>query len=145
MTDISTDATAADDAIGLPVASKGDKAFLRAPITLREETVGVPEWGRSIIVREMTAEENREWQLSNVKWDRGGNPAGMKKQDVDLRLLLRTCIDDHGVRLFTEDDFPLLRKQPAGVVSRLVRVAKRLSGLSDDEDARARDDAEKND
>jgi hypothetical protein len=131
--------------LALPVASKGDKAFLRAAVTLRVEHVAMPEWGRTVVVREMTAEENREYQISNLKWDARGNPVGFKRQDLDLRLILRTCVDDHAVRLFGEDDLPLLRKQPAAVIMRLLRVAKRLSGLNDDEDAATHAEQEKND
>jgi hypothetical protein len=130
--------------LALPVASKADKSFLRTDVELAEERVAMPEWGRTIIVREMTAAENRAYQLSNVRFDKGGNPKGMKQEDVDLRLLERTCVDDQGVRVFTEDDFGLLRKQPAGRILRLVRVAKRLSGLNDDEDAEAHAESEKN-
>jgi hypothetical protein len=119
----------------LPVASKSDKSFLRAQVSLGEERVPVPEWQRVVLVREMTAEENREYQLSNLKFDARGNAVGMKKQDGELRLLQRTCWDDQGNRLFSEDDFGLLRKQKAAIINRLTRVAKRLSGLGDDDEA----------
>jgi hypothetical protein len=143
MTTENTTDTAAG--LALPLASKGDKAFLRGTIELAEERVPIPEWGRTMIVREMTAAENRDYQLSNVKFDKGGNPKGMNKQDVDLRLLQRTCVDEQGNRVFSEDDFPLLRKQPAKIVLKLVRVAKTLSGLNDDEEVDERIENEKND
>jgi len=131
------------EGLALPIASKADKSFLRGVVELRERRVAVPEWGRTVVVREMTAQENRDYQVSNVRFDKGGNPKGLNKDDIELRLLLRTCVDESGTRLFTEDDFGLLRKQPASVVSRLVRVAKELSGLNiEDSDEGA--EAEKN-
>lgn len=137
--------TAIADGLALPIASKGDKGFLRSVVELKQRAVPMPEWGVTVIVREMTAQENREYQTSNVRFDKGGFAKGFNKEDVELRLLLRTCMDDHNVRLFTEDDFPLLRRQPASVIARLTRIAKELSGLDDDGDADEREERAKND
>lgn len=136
------------EGLALPVASKADKSFLRTPVELKQDRVPMPEWGRTVIVREMTAAENRDYQMSNIKFDKGGNPRGMQKEDLDLRLLLRTCVDEQGVRVFSEDDFGLLRKQPASLINRLVRPAKRLSALVDENDdlePEERIEVEKND
>jgi hypothetical protein len=146
MDEIRTEATAALEGLALPVASKADKSFLRGAIELKERRVPMPEWERTIVVREMTAAEMREYQLSNIRFDKAGNPRGMLKDDVDLRLVARTCVDERGVRVFGEDDFALLRKQPAAVIARLVRAAKDLSGLNtgDEDDADAIAEQEKN-
>ncbi len=119
--------------VAMPVASKDDKSFLHGGVTLRTATVAVPEWGRTIILRELTAAENVEYQKSNIRFDGRGNPMGLQKGGADVRLLLRAVVDEAGRPVFTSEDVPLLQKQPAAIISRLFRKAGELSGFNRDE------------
>jgi hypothetical protein len=99
---------------------------------LRRETVEVPEWGGSVIVREMTGAERDTYEADLVVT----SPEG----DVELRegfmngartkLAALSMIGDEGERLFTMEDVEALGALSAAALGRVFDVASRLSGLS---------------
>lgn len=96
---------------------------------IQSEVVAVPEWGGDVIVRAMSGTERDRFEQSNI--------AGKgKNRDVNLRgyrarLAIWSCVDEQGAFLFTEKDEDWLGAKSAAALSRIVDVASRLSGISD--------------
>lgn len=83
------------------------------------EDIDVPEWGGSVRVRSLTAQEREEFE------------AEMSKSSVCIRahLIARTLIDDDGNRIFETKDIVDLGKKNAVVMSKLFDASSRISGL----------------
>ena len=90
---------------------------------LPTETVEVPEWGGSVIVKTMTGTERDAYESSIVK--------GKKVDMTNIRAkLCAICIvDDNGERLFTDRDVVALSKKSAKALDRIFDVAQKLNGL----------------
>jgi hypothetical protein len=86
-------------------------------VDLGRELVSVPEWGGEVYVRVMTLGERLRWEDA---------PTG----DASVLLLAMTLCDDKGELLFTAADLEALRKKSIAATMRLLRVARRLNGLS---------------
>lgn len=103
--------------------------MIRSVKDIITETVFVPEWQASVVVRGMTGTERDAFEQSNIV-GKGRN------RDVNLRnyrakLVIWSCIDEQGNRLFTEADADWLGEKSAAALSRIVDVASRLSGISE--------------
>lgn len=125
-------ATAPATGLALPVLTKGGKAFLRQVPALEHDTVPMPEWGCTVIVRELTAEEKQQYESSIVSFDRKGRPV-VSQKDVGLRLILLAVVDEADNPVFTTEDLPYLRQQPGKATDRIFKRAKELSGIGDDD------------
>lgn len=88
------------------------------------ERVDVPEWGADayVNVRVMTG---RERDLMESQF---------KDSTVGIRAwIAANCIcDDDGKDLFTDADIPMLEKKSGAALSRVLKVAMRLNGLSEE-------------
>ncbi|MCC6797715.1 MAG: hypothetical protein IT366_21560 [Candidatus Hydrogenedentes bacterium] len=86
------------------------------------ETVDVPEWGGSVNVRVMTANER---DMLEVRF---------KDQRIGSRAYLACmlCCDENGVDLFSDEDLPMLEKKSASSLNRIFEVALRLNGMTDE-------------
>lgn len=116
----------------LPLPKKGRKEFLDQPVKLNREDVPVPEWGLTIPMRELTAEEKQEYEASIVSFDKQGRPK-VNSKDAAVKLIVKAAIDESGEPFFDGGDIPRLRKQQSSVTDKLFKVAKALSRI-DDED-----------
>lgn len=93
---------------------------------LKHEDVPVPQWGGTVRVRMMTGAERDEFRTELAKRDPGdGVPAG----EFSAALLVATCVDEHGNRLFTVDEIEALRAKCAASLDKPASVAMRLNGL----------------
>lgn len=92
---------------------------------LVSETVEVPEWGGSVVVRTMTGAERDRFEAEISK---AGGFVGM--EHVRARLLVRTLGDVAGNRLFDENDIEALSGKSARALSRLFDVATELNGMT---------------
>jgi hypothetical protein len=106
------------------------EAILAIP-DITQESVEVPEWGGAVTVRGLTGDERDDFEATCLK-GRG------KKTEVNLRnyrakLVARSCIQADGSRLFTDDDAQALGKKSAAAINRVVEVASRLSGITDED------------
>lgn len=102
---------------------------------LPRERVHVPEWGGDVFVREMTGAERDDFVGSTVKRGKG---AGAGEVEVDIshvsaKLVIRTACDEHGTALFTPKDLLAVSGLSSSILHRLSTVARRLSGLDDEE------------
>lgn len=95
------------------------------------EDVEVPEWGGTVRVKGLTGTERDAMEASMVE-GKG------KKRDVNLtnmrsKLCARCIVDEDGKQLFNEMEVPELGQKSAAALDRVFTVARRLSGLSDDD------------
>jgi hypothetical protein len=91
------------------------------------ETVDVPEWGGSVILRTMSGLERNDYDASNMK--RVGDSYEADTSNMYAKLLSRCLIDEDGKPLFTEADFGRLGTKSAKVLSRLFDKASAMNGL----------------
>lgn len=102
---------------------------------LRRERVEVPEWGGSVIVRELTGDERDEWESELVELNQTGEGAPdvtvKSMRGARARLASLAIVDDKGDRLFIAEDVEDLGKLSAAALGRVFDVASRLSGLTD--------------
>lgn len=91
------------------------------------EKVAVPEWGGDVCVRSMTARERDRLEAELLKWRQAGNT------DINFRarLCVKTVCDENGKLLFTEKDADELGKKSAKALDRILPVAQKLNGLTD--------------
>lgn len=105
-------------------------------IKLRTQTLDVPEWGGSVIIREMTGTERDAYEASIF-----GNTAPAKGKDRILnlanaraRLVANCLIDENGQRMYKENEVYLLGRLPAAGLDKVYDAARILSGITDDDD-----------
>lgn len=106
------------------------------------EEVPCPEFGEgaAIAVRGMTVRERSafEKQFLSKKGDRVDG----RVQEFRERLLVACCRDANGAMLFTLPDVRQIGEQNPAVVERIVGAARRLSGMTEDDEPK--EDAVKN-
>lgn len=102
-------------------------------IKLRIEELNVPEWGGSVLIREMTGTDRDAYEAS--VW---GSKAPQKGRDRDLNLAnararcVALClIDENGQRLYKDNEVYLLGKLPAAGLDRVFDRCRELSGITD--------------
>lgn len=98
---------------------------------LKDETVEVPEWGGSVIVRCLTGTERDAFESSLFK----GNGKNQQENFENLRakLLVLAIIDEDGKRLFSKKDIDDLGRKSVSVLDRLFHVARKLSGIGQED------------
>jgi hypothetical protein len=99
------------------------------------EDVSVPEWGGTVRVRSLTADERDAFDESITKISNNGRGQTREiiMKGIRSKLVARSLIDDKGGRLFTDAQIETLGAKNANVLDRLFATAQRLSGLSKDD------------
>ena len=100
------------------------------------KTVEVPEWGGAVRLTELTAADFND--LASFA-QRNPEKSGAETRYRE-RFLARCIVDEHGTRLFTDEDIETLSGKCGRVVQRLFVEAQKVNAL----DAAAIGDAEKN-
>jgi len=99
---------------------------------LPRKTIRVPEWGGNVTVRTMTGVQHDAWsqEWHEVRKNRGDleNTTGF-----EAFLAIHTVVDEAGNPLFSANDLDALNAKSAKALSRVARVALRLSGIGADE------------
>jgi hypothetical protein len=100
------------------------KADILAASDMHREEVFVPEWGGTIIVSSFTADakDAMEYRLQDLSKKLG---VGIRAAYVGLAI-----IDEHGQRLFTDEEIPMLGTKFAGAVDRVFEVVSRVNRIS---------------
>ncbi len=93
--------------------------------------VEVPEWGGTILVRELNAEEVEEVGLGQL--DAQGNRDLRKVAGLRVKVISWATIDEEGKRLFLAKDVQQLGKRSSQTVQRVFDVIQELSGISAEE------------
>ena len=92
------------------------------------EDVEVPEWGGTVRVKMMTAQERDIYELS-IYEDEKNN----RSENVRARLCVSVMIDEKGNRIFGLNEVKVLGKKSAKAVNRVFEVARKLNAIGDDE------------
>ncbi len=100
-----------------------DRAAIIAVNDLKREEVEVPEWGGTVIVRELTAKERDTF----FEWVRKKGDDAFP--EFRVRAVRLSLIDEQGDHLFMAEDEPELARKSTAVIDRLFEVASKLSGL----------------
>ena len=89
---------------------------------LPSKTVEIPEWGGSIKLRMMTTKSRMDFEKkqSQVKTNEG----------VVVLLVLYSCVDEDGNRLFSDDDYDFLASRSPKALMTLFETATELNSLS---------------
>jgi len=81
--------------------------------------VDVAEFGGEVWIAELTVDEADQFRILGTD----GVPA-------NVRLTVMGACDDKGVRLFSDEDIPALRKLPAAAMTTIANAVLRLNGAS---------------
>lgn len=99
-----------------------------AELKLPTEVVNVPEWGGSVNVRMLRGDEADRFEHEIIT-------CRDRRDGVGARALfaLYTVCDDEGNRIFKSDDVKMLGEKSSKALGRILDVAKRLNGITEDE------------
>jgi hypothetical protein len=122
-----------------PAHQNGHVALTRDAILaardLRTEWVDVPEWGGGVFVRGLTAGQRDRLEASLI--DRQGKPAPQRLGEFRSRMLAACVVDGAGAPVFAERDVAALMNKSMLAVGRVLEVARRLSGMTEADEADA--------
>jgi hypothetical protein len=98
---------------------------------LETETVAVPEWGGSVIVRALAGVERDAYESEIFEAPKiPGAAPEFNLQNLRAKLASRTIVDEDGKRLFNDADVVSLGLKSAAALDRVFSVAQRLSRLT---------------
>jgi len=115
---------------------------------IQTEVVDVPEWGGKVTVKGMTAAEADAYERRLVRLDNKGNTTLGSLTNITAFYLVQCIVDDTGKRMFKDSDAAALGTKSSAALARLYKVARRLSGGTEDEveaEAEAFDEAQDGD
>ena len=101
-----------------------NKSAILSAEDLKHEDVEVSQWGGTVRVRMMTGAERDEFRAA-LAAEEGGVPVCR----FAATLLVATCVDEEGARLFTMEDMAALVQKSASSLDAPAAVAMRLNGL----------------
>lgn len=104
---------------------------LLQPVAVPTEDVPVPELGDGAVVRLRGMTAGQRTRFEQQFQGKGGKSRNL--QELRERLLVQTIVGEDGKPLLTNDDVQALSTQSAVVTERLVNVAMRLCGMSDND------------
>jgi hypothetical protein len=103
---------------------------------LKKEKVEFDD-GNFVYVREMTAHEKNTWEHSlykTVKGPKGGQDMQMDLSDYNSKLAVCTLCGEDGKLLFSFNEYKQLgQKMSAAKMDKIVEVAQRINGITDEE------------
>lgn len=101
---------------------------------LQATAVEVPEWGGSVLVRGMSGTDRDRFEADMMKDNLSGVSKDRALENYRARLAAACMVDEAGKRLFRSDaETRRLGGKSAQALTRVVEVASRLSGLTDDD------------
>lgn len=89
----------------------------------QQQRAAVPEWGGEVILSSPTLAE-RDAYITTLIGDNRTISIGHR-----ARLVVRCLVDDHGVRVFSDEDADLLAEKNPVVIDRLFDICQRLTGM----------------
>ena len=93
---------------------------------LKQQEVDIPEWGGSVLIRELRGVERDAFEEGSLDKKRN-----LTMTNIRARLVAMSAIDESGDRLFTTADAAELGKKSAAALNRLFEVSCSLSGITD--------------
>lgn len=104
---------------------------------LQIKKVHVPEWNGDVYVRSLTGTERDKWEKDGLVITQGAKqviPQMRPRMDnTRARLVVLTCCDEQGNRLFSDDDIEVLGRKNSAALSLLYNVAASLSGITEED------------
>ena len=100
-------------------------------VDLNKELVDVPEWGGSVYVRALSGAERDRFESSIV--EQRGKSSRANLANIRAKLAALTVCDEDGKKLFTNADVSALGEKSAAALNRIFEVARKLSGLGEDD------------
>lgn len=97
---------------------------------LRLERVDIPEWGGTVLVRELSGDERDRFEATLLDME-DGKPQ-LRLVGARAMLAVLSVVDEDGKRVFSDADIPQVRELSGAALSRIFEVASRLSGLTRD-------------
>lgn len=94
--------------------------------------VAVPEWGGTVLVRELTALEADDIGFGMLSPTGDADPR--KAQGMQAKLVAWATIDEAGGRIFSLEDIKALGKKSSRVIQRLANAVLDLSGMAPKEE-----------
>jgi hypothetical protein len=110
------------------VGSYLDRDAILKAAALKTEDVPVPEWGGSVLVRELRGRERDEWEASLAV--QRGRQMVPDVANMRAKLAARTIVGEDLEPLFSQQDVNALGELSAAALDRVFEVASRLSGLN---------------
>jgi hypothetical protein len=107
----------------------GRDAILKAT-ALKTEDVPVPEWGGSVLVRELNGRERDEWEASLAV--QRGRQMVPDVANMRAKLVARTVIGEDGEPVFSQRDVAALGELSGAALDRVFEAAAKLSALNPD-------------
>ena len=98
-------------------------------LKLKEQLVIIED--ENIIVRELDAGQSNEYEHSLYTMV-NGKPV-MKTENAEIKLIIMSCYDEDGNKLFDMKELEQIKKMPAWVIDKLYGVAKKINAPSKDE------------
>lgn len=120
--------------LGLPHSAPAARVLLTRDMilkadNLRTEEVPVPEWGGSVLVRELRGRERDEWEASLAVMR--GKAMVPDVANMRAKLVARSVVGEDGEPVFTQQDVNALGELSAAALNRVFEVASKLSGLDE--------------
>ena len=95
---------------------------IKQAMDLPSQIVHIDEWNGDVKVQAMCTRDRIAFEKKN---------AGSKSElDTMLFLIMYSCVDDNGVRLFNDDDYDLLASKSSNALFQLFQASIALSTLS---------------
>lgn len=132
-----------------PVEETGANHHVRGLLTLEDiiaaddvqtEYVEVPEWGGTVRVRGLTGEERNKVFQSIRLYGKQIKDDDEASSQFYARVIAASLIDDDGRKIASQNDVPKLLKKNGAALNRVWQVCRRLSGFSDEEVDKAKED-----
>lgn len=104
------------------------KDKILSAIDAKTESVEVPEWGGSILLRVMSGRQRNNYEF----WAHAeSNKKSPDFRGIRERLIVACAIDDHGKALFDEKDVDALSEKNSEVIDRLHKACQKINGMDD--------------
>lgn len=108
-----------------------DKTAILAQRDIVTEDLYVPEWDAWVKIKMMTASERDHFEASAVQRD--GKRTTINMQGIRARLCILCLVDEHGARMFSDEDEYALGAKSSAALDRIFTAAQRLNGLRDED------------
>ena len=93
----------------------------------------VEAWGLTLTVRGLTGAQRDEWEGSIIRMSPDGRKVTPNMRNFRAKLIAMCLVDAQGKRVFSDADVEALGKKSGQELSRIYKVAQRLSGMSDED------------
>ncbi|WP_330478678.1 hypothetical protein OG301_26735 [Streptomyces platensis] len=100
---------------------------------LQRQPVEVPEWGGTVLVQGMSGTDRDKFEAAMLNDSMDGIAKDKAMEMYRARLAAACMVDENGKRLFQGAAVKRLGEKSAQALTRVVDVASRLSGLTDDD------------